>query len=88
MVADSFFIESSIRYKVMDDGHVNVAVQDDSLYSSYALKDSVLEIPAVVRHEGKSYRVKEIEKNAFTTCCAIKHLKICEGVEVISDYAF
>ena len=60
MVADSFFIESSIRYKVMDDGHVNVAVQDDSLYSSYALKDSVLEIPAVVRHEGKSYRVKEI----------------------------
>lgn len=88
MVADSFFIESSIRYKVMDDGHVNVAVQDDSLYSSYALKDSVLEIPAVVRHEGKSYRVKEIEKYAFTTCCAIKHLKICEGVEVISDYAF
>ena len=88
MVADSFFIESSIRYKVMDDGHVNVAVQDDNLYSSYALKDSVLEIPAVVRHEGKSYRVKEIEKYAFTTCCAIKHLKICEGVEVISDYAF
>lgn len=88
MVADSFFIESSIRYKVMDDGHVNVAVQDNSLYSSYALKDSVLEIPAVVRHEGRSYRVKEIEKYAFTTCCAIKHLKICEGVEVISDYAF
>lgn len=88
MVADSFFIESSIRYKVMDNGYVNVAVQDDSLYSSYALKDSVLEIPVVVRHEGRSYRVKEIEKYAFTTCCAIKHLKICEGVEVISDYAF
>ena len=88
MMADSFFIESGIKYKVVDNGHVNVAVQDDSLYSSLAFKDSVLEIPAVVRHEGRSYRVKEIEKYAFTTCCAIKHLKIGEGIEAISDYAF
>lgn len=88
MMADSFFIESGIKYKVVDDGHVNVAVQDDSLYSSYAFKDYVLEIPAVVRHDGRSYRVKEIEKFAFTACCAIKHLKIGEGIEAISDYAF
>lgn len=88
MMADSFFIESGIKYKVVDNGRVNVAVQDDSLYSSYALKDDVLEIPAMVRHEGRSYRVKEIEKYAFTTCCAIKHLKIGEGIEAISDYAF
>ncbi len=88
MMADSFFIESSIKYKVIDNEHVNVAIQDDSLYSFYALKNDVLEIPAVVKHKGKSYRVKEIEKYAFTTCCAIKHLKIDEGVEVISDYAF
>jgi hypothetical protein len=57
MMADSFFIESGIKYKVVDNGRVNVAVQDDSLYSSYALKDDVLEIPAMVRHEGRSYRV-------------------------------
>lgn len=88
MMADSFFIESGIKYKIVDNGHVNVAIQDDSLYSSYAFKDYVLEIPAVVRHEGRSYRVKEIEKSAFTTCCAIKHLKIGEGIEAISDYAF
>src|SRR5574344_69261 len=88
MMADSFFIESGIKYKVVDNGHVNVAVQDDSLYSSYAYKDFFLEIPGVVIHEGMSYRVKEIEKSAFTTCCAVKHLKIGEGIEKISDYAF
>lgn len=88
MMADSFFIESGIKYKFVDDGHVNVAVQDDSLYSSLAFKDYVLEIPAVVRHEGRSYRVKAIEKYAFTACCAMKHLKIGEGIEAISDYAF
>ena len=88
MMADSFFIESGIKYKFVDDEHVNVAVQDDSLYSSLALKDYVLEIPAVVRHEGRSYRVKAIEKYAFTACCAMKHLKIGEGIEAISDYAF
>ena len=88
MMADSFFIESGIKYKVIDNEHVNVAVQDDSLYSSLAFKDSILEIPAIVRHEGRSYCVKGIEKFAFTTCCAIKHLKISEGIEAISDYAF
>ena len=88
IMADTFFIESGIRYKVIDNGYVNVSVQYDSLYSSYAFKDSVLEIPAFVRYEGSSYRVKEIEKYAFTACCAIKHLKIGEGIEVISDYAF
>lgn len=88
IMADTFFIESGIRYKVIDNGYVNVSVQYDSLYSSYDFKDSVLEIPAVVRYEGSSYRVKEIEKYAFTACCAIKHLKIGEGIEVISDYAF
>ena len=54
MMADSFFIESGIKYKVIDNEHVNVAVQDDSLYSSLAFKDSILEIPAIVRHEGRS----------------------------------
>lgn len=88
MMADSFFIESGIKYKFVDDEHVNVAVQDDSLYSSLALKDYVLEIPAVVRHEGRNYHVKAIEKYAFTACCAMKHLKIGEGIEAISDYAF
>lgn len=87
-MADSFFIESGIKYKVVDNGHVNVAVQDDSLYSSFAFNNYVLEIPAVVRHEGKNFRVKEIEKGAFTTCCAIKQLKIGEGIEAIYDYAF
>lgn len=88
MMADSFFIESGIKYKFVDDEHVNVAVQDDSLYSSLALKNYVLEIPAVVRHEGRNYHVKAIEKYAFTACCAMKHLKIGEGIEAISDYAF
>jgi len=88
MMADSFFIESGIKYKVLENGLVNVAVQDDSLYSSYAYNNYILEIPAVVRHEGRIYHVKEIEKYAFTTCCAIKHLKIGKGIEVISDYAF
>ena len=87
-MADSFFIESGIKYKVVDNGHVNVAVQDDSLYSSFAFNNYVLEIPAVVRHEGKNFRVKEIEKGAFTTCCATKQLKIGEGIEAIYDYAF
>lgn len=87
-MADSFFIELGIKYKIIDKEHVNVAVQDDSLYSNYAIKNYVLEIPAKVRHEGKTFQVKEIEKYAFTTCCAIKHLKISEGIEAISDYAF
>ncbi len=32
MMADSFFIESGIKYKVVDNGYVNVAIQDDSLH--------------------------------------------------------
>ncbi len=88
VTADSIFVDAGIAYKIIDANTVNVVEQQDRSVFSQTFKDSVLVVPASIQHNGKNYKVKCIEKAAFTTCCAIKHLKIGEGVEVISDYAF
>ena len=55
-------------------------------------KNKIKLIQYPLNKEDKKYTLPEstteIEKYAFTTCCTIKHLKIGEGIEVISDYAF
>lgn len=85
---DSIFVESGITYRILDANTVNITFQEDVSYRSQTFRDSLLEIPARVRHLGRNYRVKSIEANAFVTWVGIKHVKISNGIEELHDGCF
>lgn len=45
-------------------------------------------VPATVEHDGKSYVLKNIQKNALYSCSEITAVTISEGVKTIGDNAF
>ena len=87
-LADSVFVESDIVYRILNDTTVAVARQDAADGYTLSLKDSILVIPSQVKHSGKSYQVKRIEKGAFFKICSIKEVDISNGIDEISELAF
>lgn len=51
-------------------------------------KTAVLQIPAKVKYEGKSYQITSITKSTFRNNKKLKKVTIGNYVEVIGDYAF
>lgn len=80
MAAD--FMEDNICYNVIADGEVEVTSLDSDKYSGEVY------IPATVIHDGTSYRVTRIGKQAFSGCTELTLVDIPEGVTEIGDYAF
>lgn len=92
IMADSFFIESGIKYKIIDNGHVNVAVQDNSLYSSYAFKDCEYCMSITVEENNRTYKSagsnSVVEKATNELVLACTTTKIFPEVKVVGAYAF
>ena len=86
-LAKSAYVESGIAYRVID-GEAVVVCARDGRDSISAYTDSTLIIPSSVVLNGKEYKVKSIEKEAYAKCSWIKHIIICEGVEEIHNAAF
>lgn len=85
--ADSTFVECGIMYRLITEDSVNIVAREGG-YPAGTFKDSALCVPARVSHEGRTYHVRSIGREAFAKCSAIKHVVICEGIEEIHDYAF
>lgn len=85
--ADSIFVVSDISYKTIDETSVMVCMRDCSC-SAQTFKGSVLNIPAFINHEGKTYKVSRIGKGAFAKCSGIKRVIIGNGIEEIQYAAF
>lgn len=86
--ADSEFVQSGIAYKVVADNIVDVIAQKDKKCCYQTFKDSILTVPSCIIHENKEYKVKCIEKTAFSTWCGMKRVVISNGIEEIQDKAF
>lgn len=86
--ADSIFVDSGIAYKIISEDSVNVVQRTDNKCNTQTFKDSLLNIPANIEHQGKSYIVKCIDKKAFAEWTGIKKVVINEGIEEIHDYSF
>ena len=87
-MADSTFVESDVVYHVINNNTVNVSSQNSINRQNISLRDSILRIPASVKHSGITYKVKGIEAGAFAKICSIKEVDISDGVEEISKAAF
>ncbi len=86
--ADSEFVQSGIAYKVVADNIVDVIAQKDKKCCYKTFKDSLLRVPSSIIHENKKYKVKCIEKAAFSTWCGMKRVVISNGIEEIQDKDF
>lgn len=86
--ADSIFVDSGIAYKIISEDSVNVVQRTDNNCYKQTFKDSLLNIPASIEHQGKTYIVKCIEKEAFVEWAGIKKIVINEGIEEIHDGVF
>lgn len=86
-MAGSTFVERGIMYRVICEDSVNIVAREDG-YPTGTFRDSALCVPARVGHEGRTYHVRSIGREAFAKCSAIKHVAIGEGIEEIHDYAF
>lgn len=86
--AETIFEASGIVYKITSDNTVNIVSQKAKHHCLQIFKDSLLIVPAHVKHEGKEYKVQAIERASFKTCCGIKKVIISEGIEEIMDKAF
>ena len=82
--ADSTFVESGFRYKVICKDSVNIVAWNDG----YPFKDAVLHIPAKMSHNGKTYYVRRIGNSAFAQCSSMRQVNISNGIEEIRDSAF
>ena len=86
--SEELFVEGDFKYAVIDEGCVEILSfkSDSSSMTTYSKK---LSIPSSIVHEGKTYHVKAIGKEAFCMNEDIEELIIAEnGVEVIHDKAF
>ncbi len=84
---DSTFVASGILYNIVNMDSVNIIARKDG-YPPETFKDSVLYVPASVRHEGKLYHVRCVGEAAFANSTGIKHVVIDNGIEEIQNYAF
>ncbi len=60
-MADSTFVESDVVYHVINNNTVNVSSQNSINRQNISLRDSILRIPASVKHSGITYKVKGID---------------------------
>ena len=86
--ADSIFVDSGIAYKIISEDSVNVVQRTDNNCYKQTFKDSLLNIPASIESQGKTYIVKCIEKEAFAEWTGIKKIVINEGIEEIHNGSF
>ena len=88
VTADSIFVDAGVAYKIIDANTVNIVEQQDRSVFSQTFKDSVLVVPASIQHNGKNYKVKCIEKGAFSPWWGMNRVVISEGIEEIQDDVF
>lgn len=90
------FVVGKFQYKVyvtvssLKDTIVTVSLVDRSNLNLTGplFQDKVLEISGTVTHNGRVYRVKNIDRYAFTRCNEIESVIIGEGIEDVDDFAF
>lgn len=87
VLADSTFVDAGIVYKLISVDSVNIMALKEG-HADVVLWDSVLNVPANVRHDGRLYHVRCIGKEAFAGNCGIKHVAIGKGIEEIQEHAF
>ncbi|MCM1372796.1 MAG: leucine-rich repeat domain-containing protein [Bacteroides sp.] len=87
VLADSTFVDAGIVYKLISVDSVNIMALKEG-HADVVLRDSVLNVPANVRHDGRLYHVRCIGKEAFAGNCGIKHVAIGKGIEEIQEHAF
>lgn len=79
--AFSLDAEEVLEFKISDDGFAAVSDCDEAATGSVT-------IPAEVKIDGVSYKVKHIGNKAFDGCYYITDIIIPEGVTVIGNHAF
>lgn len=87
VLADSTFVDAGIVYKLISVDSVNIMALKEG-HADVVLRDSVLNVPANVRHDGRLYHVRCIGKEAFAGNCGMKHVAIGNGIEEIREHAF
>ena len=87
--AQETFIVGSFRCEIMDDS-ASVRISAIGADSSIILAEPRTEvrIPASVIHDGRTYHVKEIGRNAFGLNNDVRKIVIDNGIEKIDRYAF
>lgn len=55
---------------------------------SYELESPAVSVPATVTHEGKTYDVKAVGKEAFRRCETISTISLPDGLTTIGSFAF
>ena len=76
------FMVDNICYNVIADGQVEVTRLDSGKYTGEVY------IPATVSHDGTSFQVTCIGKQAFSDCTELTLVDIPEGITEIGDNAF
>ena len=81
MMRDRTVVVNNIRYEVYDD-RARVVETPGSKYSGRII------IPETINAKGKTYRVTEIGRSAFSSCYQMTEITLPSGITHINDYAF
>ena len=85
-LADEGFCENGFTYTILEDSH-SLSLKR---YQAVAGTDysQPLHVPAIVKHDGRKYLVKEIESEAFKGATEVLSVVIDEGIEHIGEHVF
>ncbi len=88
-VADVYdFMVDGICYKINNDGTTVTVTSERETYPRYNNLSGDIVIPEVVTHDGVTYSVTAIDRNAFEGCSGITSVAIPNSLTTIGSYAF